>query len=57
MREEQPSLSKGIAKIVSITIVVVAGQDLEDQLALSLARCFGQSKLVEFLVEREPHGF
>ena len=57
MREEQPGLSKGIAKIVSITIVVVASKDLGGQLVLSLERCFGQSKLLGFLVEQGPHGF
>ena len=57
MREEQPGLSKVIAKIVSIAIVVVAGQDLGGQIALFLACRFGQSKLLGFLVEQEPHGF
>ena len=57
MREEQPGFSKGIAKIVFIVIVVVVGQDLGGQLALSLACCFGQSNLLGFLVEQEPHGF
>ena len=57
MREEQPGSSKGIAKIVFIAIVAVAGQDLGGQLTLSLARCFGQRNLLGFLVEQEPHGF
>ena len=57
MREEQKGLSKGIAKIFFIALVVVAGQDLGGQLALSLARRFGQRKLLRFLTEREPHGF
>ena len=57
MREEQPGLSKGIAKIFFVAIVVVAGQDLGGQLALSLVRRFGQRKLLRFLVERETHGF
>ena len=57
MREEQPGLSKGIAKIFFIAIVVIAGQDLGGQPALSLARFFGQNKFLGFLVERETHGF
>ena len=57
MREEQPGSSKGITKIVFITIVVVASEDLGGQLELSLACRFGQRKLLGFLGEQEPHGF